>query len=119
MTKDHLNAEELLACPFCAGTSHLENNGAVPGGRILVHDGEPHCPLEGRYIQVEKWNTRSLTQENERLREAAEKFLGKLEECDPYLSDAFLVRQQHCGPYTGPTYAEELANLRTALGNNQ
>lgn len=53
-----------------------------------------------------------------RMRSALERFIAKYDECSPHIDDAFLQRELHCGPYTGPNYAEELAELRTALQDN-
>lgn len=48
------------------------------------------------------------------MREAVRAFLAKHDECQPHITDAFVHRELRCGPYTGPSYADELAALRTA-----
>ena len=53
-----------------------------------------------------------------RLREIATNaaaLLAKLDECEPFIADAFLHRFLRFGEYTGPNYAAELAALRTSL----
>ena len=51
--------DELKPCPFCGTVPHTEANNALPGGRVVVHDGPPECPLDGGYYRVERWNRRS------------------------------------------------------------
>lgn len=52
---------------------------------------------------------------SDKLREAAEALLAKLDECEPHVADAFLHRQLRVGTYTGPNYGDELDRLRQAL----
>jgi hypothetical protein len=42
-------------------------------------------------------------------------FLAKLDECSPHIDSAFLMMEMHSGPYRGPDYGTELAELRAAL----
>lgn len=48
----------------------------------------------------------------EAAREGLQKFLAKWEECEPHVNDAFFHRQLRMGPYSGPQFAAELAELR-------
>ncbi len=43
------------------------------------------------------------------------KLVAKIDECAPHVGDAFLHRELRCGPYDGPSYAEELAAARTLI----
>lgn len=53
----------------------------------------------------------------ERIECAAKTFVCKLDSIhdDPAFRSVWAVNQIHCGPYTGPTYTEELAALRQSL----
>lgn len=42
-------------------------------------------------------------------------FLARYDECLPHITDAFVVRELHCGPYSGPDYAAEMKALREAV----
>lgn len=55
--------------------------------------------------------------DGEALREAARALVAKLDECDPHIADAFLMREMKCGPYDGPNYSAELRDLRAALAH--
>lgn len=37
--------------------------------------------------------------------------LVAIDECEPFMADAFLHREMRCGPYTGPQYSDELENF--------
>jgi hypothetical protein len=52
-------AGKVLSCPFCDGPSHLEQD-AAGEGVVVLHDGEPSCPIRGQYFPVRQWNGRAF-----------------------------------------------------------
>jgi hypothetical protein len=61
--------EGLKPCPFCGVGVHTEANGAVPGGRIVMHIGRPGCPLNQAYFRVEWWNRRAANPRKQAMRD--------------------------------------------------
>lgn len=49
---------ELEPCPWCNGHSRLAANHAMPGNVVVIHEGEPHCPVRSGYFAVDQWNSR-------------------------------------------------------------
>ena len=49
------------------------------------------------------------------LREAAQAFVNKIDECVPYIADLCFAEQNRGRFYKGPSFADELEALRTAL----
>ncbi len=52
------------------------------------------------------------------MREAVQAFLDKLDVCQPYIDNAFVMLAIRGMEHTGPTYGEELEALRAALNSN-
>lgn len=51
---------------------------------------------------------------NEEL-QALKNLVDKLEECQPYIDDTFILGYVHGGRYDGPTYGEELKAAKEIL----
>lgn len=78
-------------------------------------DGAPHDAVRHPLAREAADEIASLRARVEAMTGAVKTFLARLDECTPYINDAFLHRELRCGEYTGPTYAAELENLRQAL----
>lgn len=55
--------------------------------------------------------------ERDALQSAAATFLAKLDLCQPYIDNAFVMMAIRGMEHTGPTYGEELSALRQALAD--
>ena len=51
----------------------------------------------------------------DKLKFAAQKFVDKLNECQPYIDNAFVMEFVHGREHQGPTYGKELENLKKIL----
>jgi hypothetical protein len=130
VTSSPLNPVEALSpCPHCGN----DGSGPIEDALHIAHvEDENHHSYDRYTVQCDKctatmgysdteeeattaWNTRIKPLPNEEVERAASALVTKLDECQPHIADAFLHRHLRCGPYSGPTYADELTALRAAL----
>ena len=89
-------------------------------GLPSIRDLNPDIAAMQDAAEANKGAIRALTPTPDRIgkdavREAAQALIAKLDECDPHIADAFLMREMKCGPYDGPNYSAELRDLRSTL----